>query len=299
MADDSLEVEKDVLPFYPGSTPRGMRWFDLTVLTPFQKKQLNELKVDTIRENNQYLARHPEIRALISLFVQSVLRDKKLGTPIHVLAQRFFTRPKHKLEKEVRKYLKERGEPLKKEGDSAVNILPAQSESTETKSSYQGLYTYLSYIDIQSAQEWEHEWASYGTVDVPMPSTDSSMNYFDVPSYFNDTMVGSTTELDENDRKLSGNIHESTKNLATLFLTPNNSKETIGNVEELQAIDVSKSPEDLKSIFCLMFALDLTEKWKRYIKETVIWQEDSLRSSCIEPSSLSRTYIFTYIIDRK
>lgn len=61
MADDSLEVEKDVLPFHPCSTPRGMRWFDLPVLTPLQQKLLNELKVDTIRENNQYLARHPEV----------------------------------------------------------------------------------------------------------------------------------------------------------------------------------------------------------------------------------------------
>lgn len=88
-----------------------------------------------------------------------------------------------------------KGEPLKKEGDSAVNVRPAVVKSAESKSSYQGFYTYLSYTDIESIQEWEHDWASYGTEDYAMPSVDSSMNYSDVPSNINDAMIG------ENDRK--------------------------------------------------------------------------------------------------
>lgn len=36
--------------------------------------------------------------------------------------------------------------------------------------------------------------------------------------------------------------------MAKLILTPNNSRQEIKNVEEIQATDVYKSPEELKSI---------------------------------------------------
>lgn len=93
-----------------------------------------------------------------------------------------------------------KGEPLKKEGDSAINVRVADAESAGTKSSYQGLYTYLSYTDIESVQEWEHDWASYGTEDYAMPSMASLMNYSDVSSNINDAMIGELGEIDRKSR---------------------------------------------------------------------------------------------------
>lgn len=61
MADDS-EFIPDTLEFHQCDTPRGMQYYDLSILTPYQQDRLNRLKRDTIRDDERYLAAHPEVR---------------------------------------------------------------------------------------------------------------------------------------------------------------------------------------------------------------------------------------------
>lgn len=60
MADDSLEIN-DELEFHPCDTPRGLQYYDLKGLTDEQQIHLNELKLKMIREDEIYLASHPEV----------------------------------------------------------------------------------------------------------------------------------------------------------------------------------------------------------------------------------------------
>lgn len=60
MADDSLENQEET-EFHPCDTPRGSLYYDLTVLTAEQQDKLNGLKRATIREDEIYLAAHPEV----------------------------------------------------------------------------------------------------------------------------------------------------------------------------------------------------------------------------------------------
>lgn len=60
MADDSLEVV-EVLDFHPCDTPRGTQYYNLKALTNEQQEKLNDLKTKIIREDEIYLAAHPEV----------------------------------------------------------------------------------------------------------------------------------------------------------------------------------------------------------------------------------------------
>lgn len=61
MADGTMNVV-DEFEFHPCDTPRGSQYYDLKALTVEQQEQLNDLKLKMIREDEIYLAEHPEVR---------------------------------------------------------------------------------------------------------------------------------------------------------------------------------------------------------------------------------------------
>ncbi|KAK4874820.1 hypothetical protein RN001_014180 [Aquatica leii] len=126
MTDDTEFIQTHI-DFHPCSTPHGTLHYDLKYLTPNQQNFLNEYKYIEIRENEKYLAQHPEIRALIVLALRSVLRAKPRINVHHHIGE-FFSRPRSDLESAVKKYLKER-EPYVSEGDSAVRLHEESAES--------------------------------------------------------------------------------------------------------------------------------------------------------------------------
>lgn len=52
---------RDNFRFHPTVTPRGINFYEDCILTADQQKELNILKADVTRENNKYLAEHPEV----------------------------------------------------------------------------------------------------------------------------------------------------------------------------------------------------------------------------------------------
>lgn len=60
MADDTIDIVEP-FDFHPCNSPRGMLYYDLNVLTDYQQTQLNDFKRELIRQNERYLASHPEV----------------------------------------------------------------------------------------------------------------------------------------------------------------------------------------------------------------------------------------------
>ena len=60
MADDSTPIP---IPYknHPESNPYGMLESDFEALTFHQQRFLDNLKINTIREDHVYLANHPEV----------------------------------------------------------------------------------------------------------------------------------------------------------------------------------------------------------------------------------------------
>lgn len=53
----------DESTFHPCNTPRGTLYYNLDTLTDDQQEELNDLKVNIVRDNYKYLAAHPEVTA--------------------------------------------------------------------------------------------------------------------------------------------------------------------------------------------------------------------------------------------
>ena len=45
----------------PSDTPRGMTYYNLEILTDLQRKKVNNLRVQTVRDDETYLAHHPQV----------------------------------------------------------------------------------------------------------------------------------------------------------------------------------------------------------------------------------------------
>ncbi|KAG5900671.1 hypothetical protein JTB14_005936 [Gonioctena quinquepunctata] len=88
MADDSQKIP-DYLNFHPCNTPRGMSYYKLDILTKEQKKELFDQKLELVRDNQRYLKRHPEIRAVVSLVLKTVLKARPKVKVRHFLANYF------------------------------------------------------------------------------------------------------------------------------------------------------------------------------------------------------------------
>ncbi|KAG5900672.1 hypothetical protein JTB14_005937 [Gonioctena quinquepunctata] len=66
-----------------------MTYFQLGILTSEQKKQLSDTKLDIVRENQKYLKKHPEIRAVVELVLKAVLKARPKVKVRHFLAEYF------------------------------------------------------------------------------------------------------------------------------------------------------------------------------------------------------------------
>ena len=58
------------------NNPRGTEPYDLGALSPEQQLQLNDQKISTRKENEAYLAKHPEIKSCISEAMEHLLTQK-------------------------------------------------------------------------------------------------------------------------------------------------------------------------------------------------------------------------------
>ncbi|KAJ4427642.1 hypothetical protein ANN_25290 [Periplaneta americana] len=90
MADDSLDV---TVPFdnKPDANPYGMLAYDFGALTSEQQRQLNILKINTIREDHIYLATHPEVRAITCLLLRAFCKFQPRN--VHEFASYFISQP--------------------------------------------------------------------------------------------------------------------------------------------------------------------------------------------------------------
>ena len=83
MADDLRRPIKN--------NPRGTEKYDLGALSPEQQLQLNDQKIQTRKENEEYLSKHPEIYATIGESLQYLLTVRpKNGEEIRKLLADFF-----------------------------------------------------------------------------------------------------------------------------------------------------------------------------------------------------------------
>ncbi|KAK9879763.1 hypothetical protein WA026_006825 [Henosepilachna vigintioctopunctata] len=106
MADDTFSVT-NFTPFHPADTPRGTLYYNLDELTSSQQSKLNDLKIDTIREDHKYLAKNPEIRAIIALLLRKLMRHRPI-IKIHEFIARFFSRSSADIQEEILEYLDQR-----------------------------------------------------------------------------------------------------------------------------------------------------------------------------------------------
>ncbi|KAF2905157.1 hypothetical protein ILUMI_01017, partial [Ignelater luminosus] len=106
MADDSIEIIEP-FDYHPCNSPRGMLYYDLNVLTSEQQTELNKFKRDVVREDERYLAKHPEVRALVALITRQVLKYRP-RTDLPQFIGSFFSRPKLDIEDEIQRYIEER-----------------------------------------------------------------------------------------------------------------------------------------------------------------------------------------------
>lgn len=73
MADDSIEIIEP-FDYHPCNSPRGMLYYDLNVLTSEQQTELNKFKRKVVREDEKYLAKHPEVSRVLMSFLQLVCK---------------------------------------------------------------------------------------------------------------------------------------------------------------------------------------------------------------------------------
>lgn len=64
MADASEKITEE-MDFHPCNTPRGMLYYDVQAITTDQQEKLSQLKRNIVREDEIYLAAHPEVKILI------------------------------------------------------------------------------------------------------------------------------------------------------------------------------------------------------------------------------------------
>lgn len=70
MSDQPLATFALRNDFHPADPPHGMQDYDLGALRRDQKRELNEMKMISRRENEIYLRAHPEVRGLIAILLR-------------------------------------------------------------------------------------------------------------------------------------------------------------------------------------------------------------------------------------
>lgn len=82
------------------NNPRGTEKYDLGALSPEQQLQLNDQKIQTRKENEDYLLKHPEISSLMGDALQYLLTVRpKDSEEIRKLMAEFFKTKAEEMEK--------------------------------------------------------------------------------------------------------------------------------------------------------------------------------------------------------
>lgn len=75
MADQSLNISVP-LRFEIKTAPTGMTEYDTAAISADQQIQLNEYKSNLMRDNYRFLASHPEVSLIISIFIFEIFLFK-------------------------------------------------------------------------------------------------------------------------------------------------------------------------------------------------------------------------------
>ncbi|CAG9768983.1 unnamed protein product [Ceutorhynchus assimilis] len=118
MADKST-VYIDDYQFHPGDVPRGMTNYDYACLTKKQQQRLNNHRVEIMRENQNYLFKHPEIRGVIQIVLRQLLRERP-SHDIHTYVSNWFAANTENIFKDVNKYVEKVQKPIPVESKTQV-----------------------------------------------------------------------------------------------------------------------------------------------------------------------------------
>ncbi|XP_028135410.1 uncharacterized protein LOC114330285 [Diabrotica virgifera virgifera] len=75
MAYESL-YQPDPLDFHPCDVPSGLKDYKLSEITDDQQIELNNFKLDRIKEDHIYLKNHPEIKFIVNNLIRAVLKKR-------------------------------------------------------------------------------------------------------------------------------------------------------------------------------------------------------------------------------
>ncbi|CAH0564521.1 unnamed protein product [Brassicogethes aeneus] len=147
----------DALPenfdFLSTDIPRGTKNYNLSFLTPEQQESINRFKVQTIKENNIYLNKTPEVKAIISLLLQRVFL-KRPSTDVLIYMAQFFNRSKYDVIDDITEYYAKKGiiYPILKE-----NYFYQQSSSEDSNVSIPFRSNNFFIENYEDSQEEESE----------------------------------------------------------------------------------------------------------------------------------------------
>ncbi|XP_050302981.1 uncharacterized protein LOC126740855 [Anthonomus grandis grandis] len=116
MADKSAQI-LERLQFHPCDVPRGMEPYDLQCLTRLQQLRLNNHKIEVIRENQAYLYKTPEIRAVVQIIIRKLLLD----------------RPSHDIQKFIGQYFRNHSNTILEEINEYVDKYPRKPSPIDLK----------------------------------------------------------------------------------------------------------------------------------------------------------------------
>lgn len=186
MADDSEHVP-EYLDFYPADAPRGMLYYNTDVLTDYQKAQLKEYKLNIIRENQDYLRRHPEVKIIVQFLLKGILKARPKIKLTQFLAQFLvdnFDEIKETVDKisvDTSKYYRM---PIKKEKEEIVTSgtqeeneeLSSTSVSTISIESYceELLWNIVERIEESKVDKSQRLDESFDFINIPFPTRNSS-----------------------------------------------------------------------------------------------------------------------------
>ncbi|KAL3281220.1 hypothetical protein HHI36_004434 [Cryptolaemus montrouzieri] len=163
MDDSGFPVEQS-MPFHPTDTPRGTMYYNLEELTDSQQIKLNSLKIDTIRQDEKYLAAHPEIRAIVVLLMRMLLRHRPM-IKVHEFIAKFFNRSESDIQDEVYEYLATR-EGHVSENLSAVNFALSKKPIVKKESIIDRPLDYICGEECSCAHALQWKLSPYEDADV-------------------------------------------------------------------------------------------------------------------------------------
>ncbi|XP_049822161.1 uncharacterized protein LOC109605026 [Aethina tumida] len=103
----------EVSDFSPNVAPANTHYYIKSDLGPDQQEKIDQLKLETLKENHKYLSEHPEVKAIIYILLERLLK-KRPGTNIASFIANYFRKQSlMNLNGDIAKYCRRRNIPLK------------------------------------------------------------------------------------------------------------------------------------------------------------------------------------------